>query len=426
MPRSAIPDTDWNTPAPPKVPGTPKREHCGAYVSGTSMASYPCLLGIGHADVPKDDPEPHYAYESARSVREWQAWAEREWERRRGSNPQAQEAEQYGTEDGGYIETPEVDESIVCPAGLRGCDLTFPHSHGTDTGFDKVHERQGRSEPLFGRAPVPDREPVVDLPSPGTTDTAFDEEAHTEDAQPLMLMGTMPIWAVHQRTSITDRWERSTDWMPKDDAESLAQSARTGNDRVKAESPGRAPHIEYMVLIKPPEPNPKREALRTRPEDQRLPDGDESLDDDQSLLIADIEERRKVGVQRYGQGHRPFNGRDTLQDAYEEMLDHLVYLRSIVRMAAATRDDLIEAVTVAISKERPLEIDKAAEIAVDRIMGWVAAKTIDKDATRETLIQQIRQIIGQDRINHQVALLEERPFNPEAVVDKIVNQILAP
>src|SRR5206468_112542 len=81
---------------------------------------------------------------------------------------------------------------------------------------------------------------------------------------------------------------------------------------------------------------------RTRPGDQRLPDGDESKPDDQLRLIADIETRRQLGVERYGQAHRTFNGRDTLQDWYDEQLDRLVYARSLVTMAQATREDLVE------------------------------------------------------------------------------------
>lgn len=121
---------------------------------------------------------------------------------------------------------------------------------------------------------------------------------------------------------------------------------------------------------------------KQRPGDQRLPDADESVTDDQAAIIADIEARRQVGIERYGQGHRPFNGRDTLLDLYEEHLDALVYLKSIQRMAKATREELLKVVQQALEAEG-IEGDHtrsgeemAAEIAVDRIMGWVAAKII--------------------------------------------------
>lgn len=47
-------------------------------------------------------------------------------------------------------------------------------------------------------------------------------------------------------------------------------------------------------------------------------------------MIADINERRKIGVQRYGSELRPFNGRDALRDAYEEVLDLAMYLKQMM------------------------------------------------------------------------------------------------
>jgi len=45
-------------------------------------------------------------------------------------------------------------------------------------------------------------------------------------------------------------------------------------------------------------------------------------------ITADIDARLKLGIERYGQPLQPFNGRDMLLDAYEEILDALVYLRA--------------------------------------------------------------------------------------------------
>ena len=45
------------------------------------------------------------------------------------------------------------------------------------------------------------------------------------------------------------------------------------------------------------------------------------------LVIADMRERDQVGRQRYGTPLQPGNGRDALVDAYQEALDHAVYLR---------------------------------------------------------------------------------------------------
>jgi hypothetical protein len=48
------------------------------------------------------------------------------------------------------------------------------------------------------------------------------------------------------------------------------------------------------------------------------------------LVIADMEERRLVGIEEYKTPVQAFNGRDALWDAYEEALDLAVYLRQAI------------------------------------------------------------------------------------------------
>lgn len=50
----------------------------------------------------------------------------------------------------------------------------------------------------------------------------------------------------------------------------------------------------------------------------------------QDLVIADIEARKKVGIERYGTVLQPFNGRSALLDAYQEALDLCQYLRQLL------------------------------------------------------------------------------------------------
>lgn len=45
------------------------------------------------------------------------------------------------------------------------------------------------------------------------------------------------------------------------------------------------------------------------------------------LVIADMQERNRVGTERYGTPLQAHNGRDALVDAYQEALDLVVYLR---------------------------------------------------------------------------------------------------
>jgi len=50
----------------------------------------------------------------------------------------------------------------------------------------------------------------------------------------------------------------------------------------------------------------------------------------QDLVTADVEQRKQVGIERYGTPLQPFNGRDALQDAYEEALDLATYLKQMI------------------------------------------------------------------------------------------------
>lgn len=45
------------------------------------------------------------------------------------------------------------------------------------------------------------------------------------------------------------------------------------------------------------------------------------------LVIRDMAQRDDTGRRRYGTRLQPYNGRDSLRDAYEEALDQCVYLR---------------------------------------------------------------------------------------------------
>ena len=48
------------------------------------------------------------------------------------------------------------------------------------------------------------------------------------------------------------------------------------------------------------------------------------------LVIQDMNKRNVFGADKYGTPLQPFNGRDALQDAYEEALDLCVYLRQFI------------------------------------------------------------------------------------------------
>lgn len=53
-------------------------------------------------------------------------------------------------------------------------------------------------------------------------------------------------------------------------------------------------------------------------------------EDIQTLVMRDMASRREHGIQTYGMALQAHNGRDALQDAYEEALDLCMYLRQAI------------------------------------------------------------------------------------------------
>lgn len=48
------------------------------------------------------------------------------------------------------------------------------------------------------------------------------------------------------------------------------------------------------------------------------------------LVVKDLDDRKEVGIHRYGVALQAHNGRDALWDAYEEALDLVCYLRQVI------------------------------------------------------------------------------------------------
>ena len=48
------------------------------------------------------------------------------------------------------------------------------------------------------------------------------------------------------------------------------------------------------------------------------------------LVIEDLRERSRIGTRKYGEPLTTFNGRNALQDAYEEAQDEVQYLRQLI------------------------------------------------------------------------------------------------
>ena len=71
-----------------------------------------------------------------------------------------------------------------------------------------------------------------------------------------------------------------------------------------------------------------RDQIRALNEHQPAPKP--STGDVWALVLADMEARRRLGIERYGTPLQPHNGRDALTDAYQEALDLAVYLRQAI------------------------------------------------------------------------------------------------
>lgn len=144
-----------------------------------------------------------------------------------------------------------------------------------------------------------------------------------------------------------------------------------------------------------PQQSPGPEPTKQREGDQRLPDGDVRQPDVQSQVIADIESRRQVGIERYGQGLRPFNGRDTLLDVYEESLDKTIYLRSLVTMAERNRERMREVIAAEIDPVLGvLFVGETRENIVNEISNRVTARVFDAFAFPEPAPDEVVEALG--------------------------------
>lgn len=101
------------------------------------------------------------------------------------------------------------------------------------------------------------------------------------------------------------------------------------------------PAIVARATTRAADAAPPQERTKARwGEPPPTPNGGPSMHD---LLIADIQSRKQFGLTKYGTILQANNGRDALQDAYEEAIDLIVYLRQAIeerRQQAVMADPL--------------------------------------------------------------------------------------
>lgn len=66
------------------------------------------------------------------------------------------------------------------------------------------------------------------------------------------------------------------------------------------------------------------------------------------LVILDIEARIERGIKTYGRPLEAMNGRDALQDAYEEALDQAIYLKQVLEESGRLSGEYVVALEEAV------------------------------------------------------------------------------
>jgi len=97
-------------------------------------------------------------------------------------------------------------------------------------------------------------------------------------------------------------------------------------------------HEFYLVtqsLLEEFEDVEESEALTKWDQPDPIPNDSTPIHD---LVIEDLRERKAVGLERYGTYLQAFNGRNSLADAYCEVLDLIVYLRQYIEEQSEDKD----------------------------------------------------------------------------------------
>lgn len=128
------------------------------------------------------------------------------------------------------------------------------------------------------------------------------------------------------------------------------------------------------------------EPTKTREGDQALPTKSAHSVCVQDLIIAEMEESKRVGTKRYGSTLNTFNGRRSIQDVAEEVRDLHVYLTQVRAESEAARETLADVVYEALEDLTLAGMSNTmrkvtAKAAVDAVMGWVAGQLMQTGGT---------------------------------------------
>lgn len=97
-------------------------------------------------------------------------------------------------------------------------------------------------------------------------------------------------------------------------------------------------------------------------------------------VIADLDARMQLGIQRYGVALQPGNGRNMLVDAYEEAQDLTIYLRGAIAdelLRMQHLGDIIDAAQAVVLAYSGEPINRLVE-AVSAYLDFTAPKKVDE------------------------------------------------
>lgn len=111
------------------------------------------------------------------------------------------------------------------------------------------------------------------------------------------------------------------------------------------------------------------------------------------LVVADLAERKRVGIERYGVALQPHNGRDALVDAYQEAMDLTLYLRqAIEERSGVGAPAQVERLRTALARS-----EAACQSIADqhREALALAAKAVRERDECRTIIDETRRVLAE-------------------------------
>lgn len=302
---------------------------CGTRVGGGTIV-FPCLLESGHDG-------PCMAQENERSVSQ-----RKRWERAQAEAPAQPPAEPGG----GVVGSVVAPLPVASASGTRTCLACSGDRHGDCARVSQAGDGGFEICGCFAEAPDQHNFSAIDLPSELLADRQVCGACGGSGVQP----SRGAFGAVYGDEGCAACGGQG--WVmvspPEDDYDPSAADAMA--------------HLAAHPL----------EPTKQRPGDQPLPvKNDRPYVHD--LLKEEVERRKQIGVERYGTPLQPFNGRNTLLDVLEELIDGSVYVMTAMTEASEVLDQALRVVAFATACQShmdgvPLEDAQAVVLFLQRLV----------------------------------------------------------